>query len=244
MSDVQRPLPPKKDVALALLEREPSVFIHLDPRRPGVSVPKWFTGQPQLILQVGMNMAIAIPDLKVDDDGISCTLSFNRAPFWCRLPWHAIWALVSEDQRGMVWPEDIPADLAAQKQQRPAVAPPQKPAKRPRPRLAAVAPPSGDDERSDEAADEARARDRARPQLEPVPAEAGERLGAGEAPARDAGAPVRALAPVPAPALAPVRSTEEREDDESGGSGEPEPKPRQGAGKPKRELPPYLRVIK
>ncbi|WP_437528842.1 ClpXP protease specificity-enhancing factor SspB [Sorangium sp. So ce726] len=242
MSDVQRPLPPKKDVALALLEREPSVFIHLDPRRPGVSVPKWFTGQPQLILQVGMNMAIPIPDLKVDDDGISCTLSFNRAPFWCRLPWNAIWALVSEDQRGMVWPEDIPADLAAQKQQRPAVAPPQKPTKRPRPRLAAVAPPSSDDERSDEAADEARPRDRERPQLESV--EAGERLGAGEAPARDAGAPVRPLAPVPAPALAPVRSTEEREDDESGGSGEPEPKPRQGAGKPKRELPPYLRVIK
>lgn len=243
MSDVQRPLPPKKDVALALLEREPSVFIHLDPRRPGVSVPKWFTGQPQLILQVGMNMAIAIPDLKVDDEGISCTLSFNRAPFWCRLPWHAIWALVSEDQRGMVWPEDIPADLAAQKQQRPGVTPPQKPAKRPRPRLAAVAPPSGDEERSDDAADEARARDKPRrPELEPV--EPAERRGAGEPPARDAGAPVRSLAAVPAPALAPVRSTEEGEDDDSGSSGEPEPRQRQGASKPKRELPPYLRVIK
>ncbi|MGK3988084.1 ClpXP protease specificity-enhancing factor SspB [Sorangium sp. So ce136] len=250
MSDVQRPLPPKKDVALALLEREPSVFIHLDPRRPGVSVPKWFTGQPQLILQVGMNMAIPIPDLKVDDEGISCTLSFNRAPFWCRLPWNAIWALVSEDQRGMVWPEDIPADLAAQKQRSP-MAPPQKPAKRPRPRLAAV---PSDEERDAEATDEARARDRdraRRPELEPV--EPGEGRGAGEEPpARDAGAPVRPLAPVPAPApalasvpaLAPVRSTEEGEDDDSGSSGDPEPKPRQGAGKPKRELPPYLRVIK
>ncbi|WP_437831611.1 ClpXP protease specificity-enhancing factor SspB [Sorangium sp. So ce1153] len=247
MSDVQRPLPPKKDVALALLEREPSVFIHLDPRRPGVSVPKWFTGQPQLILQVGMNMAIPIPDLKVDDEGISCTLSFNRAPFWCRLPWNAIWALVSEDQRGMVWPEDIPADLAAQKQRSP-MAPPQKPAKRPRPRLAAV---PSDEERGAEATDDARDRDRARrPELEPV--EPSERRGAGEPPARDAGAPVRPLAPVPAPApaltpvpaLASVRSTEEGEDDDSSGSGEPEPKPPQGAGKPKRELPPYLRVIK
>ncbi|WP_437607950.1 ClpXP protease specificity-enhancing factor SspB [Sorangium sp. So ce834] len=241
MSDVQRPLPPKKDVALALLEREPSVFIHLDPRRPGVSVPKWFTGQPQLILQVGMNMAIPIPDLKVDDDGISCTLSFNRAPFWCRLPWHAIWALVSEDQRGMVWPEDIPADLAAQKQQRPGAAP-QKPQKRPRPRLAAVAPPSSDEERSDDEADEARARDKARrPELEAV--EPAERRGAGEPPVRDAGAAVRPLAPVPAPALAPARSTE-AEDDDSGSSGEPEPRPQPGTGKPKRELPPYLRVIK
>ncbi|WP_437633412.1 ClpXP protease specificity-enhancing factor SspB [Sorangium sp. So ce854] len=243
MSDVQRPLPPKKDVALALLEREPSVFIHLDPRRPGVSVPKWFTGQPQLILQVGMNMAIPIPDLKVDDDGISCTLSFNRAPFWCRLPWNAIWALVSEDQRGMVWPEDIPADLAAQKQ-RPAAGPPQKPGKRPRPRLAAVAPPS-DDERSAEASDEARARDRGR-RAEVDPVETGERRSSGEPPARDAGAPVRPLAAVPTPALAPVRSAAEQgeEDDEPGTSGEPEPSPRPGSGKPKRELPPYLRVIK
>ncbi|KYF64391.1 ClpXP protease specificity-enhancing factor SspB [Sorangium cellulosum] len=243
MSDVQRPLPPKKDVALALLEREPSVFIHLDPRRPGVFVPKWFTGQPQLILQVGMNMAIPIPDLKVDDEGISCTLSFNRAPFLCRLPWHAIWALVSEDQRGMVWPEDIPADLAAQKQQRPQAGPPQKPGKRPRPRLAAVATPS-DDERGAEASDEARARDRGRrPEVDPV--ETGERRSASEAPARDAGAAVRPLASVPSPALAPVRpAAEEGEDDESGSSGEAEPRQRPGAGKPKRELPPYLRVIK
>ncbi|MGK4001021.1 ClpXP protease specificity-enhancing factor SspB [Sorangium sp. So ce1036] len=239
MSDVQRPLPPKKDVALALLEREPSVFIHLDPRRPGVSVPKWFTGQPQLILQVGLNMAIPIPDLRVDDEGISCTLSFNRVPFWCRLPWHAIWALVSEDQRGMVWPEDIPADFPGPKQQRPGASSPQKPAKRPRPRLAAVAP-SGDDEPSAEAA-RARTPGARRPEGEPD-AEAGAR-GAGEAPARDASAPVRPLSPVPAPALAPVRSGDEVEDDESGSSGEPGPQ-RRGSGKPKRELPPYLRVIK
>ncbi|WP_437674707.1 ClpXP protease specificity-enhancing factor SspB [Sorangium sp. So ce131] len=237
MSDVQRPLPPKKDVALALLEREPSVFIHLDPRRPGVSVPKWFTGQPQLILQVGLNMAIPIPDLKVDDEGISCTLSFNRAPFWCRLPWHAIWALVSEDQRGMVWPEDIPADLAAQKQQRPPVGAPQKPTKRSRPRLAAVAPPSDDDRSAEAAPDDAPARGR-----EASPAD---RRGADEAsPAdrREAGAPLRALSPVPA--LAPVRSTEDGEDSESGSSGEPDPRPNREPGKPKRELPPYLRVIK
>ncbi|AUX26788.1 hypothetical protein SOCEGT47_073580 [Sorangium cellulosum] len=242
MSDVQRPLPPKKDVALALLEREPSVFIHLDPRRPGVSVPKWFTGQPQLILQVGLNMAIPIPDLRVDDEGISCTLSFNRVPFWCRLPWHAIWALVSEDQRGMVWPEDIPADFPGPKQQRPGASSPQKPAKRPRPRLAAVAP-SGDDEPSAEAA-RARAPGARRHEGEPAApdAEAGAR-GAGEAPARDASAPVRPLSPVPAPALAPVRSGDEVEDDESGSSGEPGPQ-RRGSGKPKRELPPYLRVIK
>jgi hypothetical protein len=235
MSDVPRPLPPKKDVALALLEREPSVFIHLDPRRPGVSVPKWFSGQPQLILQVGLNMAIPIPDLKVDDEGISCTLSFNRAPFWCRLPWHAIWALVSEDQRGMVWPDDIPPDLAAQKPRPPAAL--QKPVKKPRPKLTAVESGGGDSERDTEASlDELRARRARRIEGEgdrmPVePARGDDRV-----PLREAGGPAR-----PAAVPAPGQRTDEVEES---GSGQPSADPKRGPGKPKRELPPYLRVIK
>jgi len=44
-------------------------------------VPAYFKKQPQLVLQVGLNMAIQIPDLKVDDEGVTCTLSFNRARF-------------------------------------------------------------------------------------------------------------------------------------------------------------------
>src|SRR5262249_52084066 len=106
-------LPPKKDVAWALLEG-PSLYIHLDPRKPDVVVPTYFKKQHQLVLQVGLNMAIPIPDLKVDDEGVTCTLSFNRKPFWCRLPWTAIFALVGEDMKGMVWPDDVPAEVAAQ----------------------------------------------------------------------------------------------------------------------------------
>jgi stringent starvation protein B len=114
MSTPTRPLPPKKDVALALLQG-PSLFIHLDPRKTEVVVPIYFKKQPQLVLQVGMNMAIAIPDLKVDDEGVSCTLSFNRRPFWCRLPWTAIYALVGEDMKGMIWPDEVPSEVAAQR---------------------------------------------------------------------------------------------------------------------------------
>jgi stringent starvation protein B len=107
-------LPPKKDVAEALL-RGPSLYIHLDPRKPDVIVPPYFKKQPQLVLQVGLNMAIPIPDLKVDDEGVSCTLSFNRKQFWCRLPWTAVFALVGEDMKGMVWPDEVPAEVAAQR---------------------------------------------------------------------------------------------------------------------------------
>jgi stringent starvation protein B len=104
-------LPPKRDVALALLQG-PSMLVHLDPRRDGVVVPKWFNSQPQLVLQVGLNMAVPIHDLDVGEDGLGCTLSFNRSPFWCFLPWTAVYALVGEDGRGMVWPDDIPPELA------------------------------------------------------------------------------------------------------------------------------------
>lgn len=130
-SGLERP-PPKKDVFLALLEG-PSVFIHLDPRRPGVDVPAWFKDRHQLVLQVGLNMAVPIPDLKADEDGVRCTLSFNRAPHACLLPWSAIYAIVGEDQRGMVWPADVPPEVAAQMRQ-----PAPRPAPAPAPALAPV----------------------------------------------------------------------------------------------------------
>jgi stringent starvation protein B len=106
-------LPPKKDVALALLERA-SVFVHLDPRAEGVVVPPWLRKQPQLVLQIGLNMAVKIPDLEIAELAVSCSLSFSRRPHFCYVPWTAVYALVGEDGRGMVWPEDIPPEVAAQ----------------------------------------------------------------------------------------------------------------------------------
>lgn len=106
-------LPPKKDVALALLERA-TVLVHLDPRADAVRVPPWFKKQPQLILQLGLNMPVPIRDLNVDDEGLSGTLSFNRSPHFCLVPWSAVYALVGEDGRGMVWPEDVPAEVIVQ----------------------------------------------------------------------------------------------------------------------------------
>jgi hypothetical protein len=234
MSDAPRQPPPKKDVALALLE-ESSMFIHLDPRRPDVLVPKGFMGQPQLVLQVGLNMAIPIPDLHIDEIGISCTLSFNRSPFWCRIPWTAIYALVGEDGRGGVWAEDVPVEIQQQKQSTPSKGG----GKKPRPKLTAVG-----------ASGSARPRE------------------AGEAGPSATGAtgpkPRRGLASVPAPAAPvaeddgileaepkrPQLSAVPRQPAEvsggSSGSDDPIAEPSQPADakKPKREIPPYLRVIK
>ncbi len=126
-------LPPKREVALALLEG-PSLFVHLDPRRENVVVPKWLKNQAQLVLQVGFNMAITIPDLEAGEDGIGCTLSFNRSPIWCFMPWSAIYGLVGEDGRGMIWPDDVPAEVEAMRGKAKA----QKPGEKKRAKLAAV----------------------------------------------------------------------------------------------------------
>lgn len=103
--------PPSKKEQLQRLLKHGSVFVHLDPRRDGVVVPSWLATKPQLVLQLGLNFAIPIPDLEVDDVGVRCTLSFNRAPYLCELPWSAVYALVAEDGQVTVWPTELPAEL-------------------------------------------------------------------------------------------------------------------------------------
>lgn len=231
MSDAPRQPPPKKEVAEALLEGS-SLFVHLDPRRSGVLVPKWFTGQPQLVLQVGLNMAIPIPDLKVDDVGVSCTLSFSRAPFWCRLPWSAIYALVGEDGRGMVWPDDVPQEVATQmakQQQSPQPAGKGAAGKKARPKLSAVT------------TEEDLARREANEKSKPTPIRRGLES---VPPARSSPRAVPNAEPMP-------RSIGGSEAEvlpmDNGDSPDLTPVPQAPAAKGKkvkRELPPYLRVIK
>lgn len=104
-------LPPKKEVALALLERS-NVDVYLDPRAKGVVVPPQFRKEPRLILKIGLNMPVPIPDLRLDDESMSCTLSFKGTKFFCVVPWLSVFAMVGDDGRGMVWPDDVPQELA------------------------------------------------------------------------------------------------------------------------------------
>jgi stringent starvation protein B len=220
-------LPPKKDVALALLEQA-TVLVHLDPRAEAVQVPAWFKRQPQLVLQIGLNMPKPIPDLSVDDAGISCTLSFSNTPHYCHLPWAAVYALIGASGRGMVWPDDVPKEVAGQY----VVTTPKE---EPKPRaLRAVEEPSPDEQaakatakkkkratKAKERKETEKATRATRPRKKPV---------AVVAPAPEKSAPSRAAAPAPAVAAAPARRA-------SGSTG--------AAGtKKKRELPPYLRVVK
>jgi len=259
-------LPPKKDVALALLEQA-SMYIHLDPRADSVKVPPSFKNQPQLVLQVGLNMAVAIPDLHVDEHGLSCTLSFSRTPFFCMIPWPAVFALVGENGQAMVWAEDVPAEVAAQAQaqkapekarshlrsvgegesaQPAAKADPPSGEKKPAAKASKTATKSGGGKALagkslPNAASKAKAATKAGA---PKPAKS-----AGKAPAKVSKSPIEptaakkpatAATPQPSPAAARQGLSAKK-------PAAPKPEAARTAsemGKPKRELPPYLRVVK
>jgi len=253
-------LPPKKEVALALLERS-NVDVYLDPRAKGVVVPPQFRKEPRLILKIGLNMPVPIPDLRLDDESMSCTLSFNRSPFYCVVPWTSVFAMVGEDGRGMVWPDDVPQELAVKvvdpssEQGRGAAAPASPSAASGAGAAGASASERGAGRRA-ESSRRASARERAA-QAQADDTASASRAGAagGKRKKKKEEAPARPVlvavpnAPAPSPAIAGGPPASRPPASRPPPSRRP---PAQGidapasssAGRPKRELPPYLRVVK
>jgi hypothetical protein len=168
----------------------------------------------------------------VDDDGMSCTLSFNRSPFFCIVPWTSVYAMVGEDSRGMVWPADVPPEVerdsrareAEQAAKKPAAERPLavvKPAATPAPRGRKTAPRAAD-------AGTVAKKPRSKKPRPPAAAEGRTRALQAIPDGAKAGSPV----PAPTPAAPPPAATTA-----TGAKGPTRPKP-------KREIPPYLRVVK
>jgi hypothetical protein len=115
------------------------VLLTFDTRHPEARVPPAFRGQPQLALS--FSLRFGVDDFAYDHDGVRGTLSFQRRPFFCEIPWDSVYMMRSEvADELLVWPEGLPPEVADQ-------LPPQlKPeAPRRRPVLAAVPPPNPDD---------------------------------------------------------------------------------------------------
>jgi len=203
-------LPPKKDVLDSFLKNG-SARLFIDPRREGAVVPAWFSKQPELVLRVGYSLSPPIPDLLVTAEAVSCTLSFNRSPFWCKMPWSVIFAVVSDvNGRGVVWPEDVPLESQLLKPQRT------------KPQLARPL-----DRQPGKGAQQELP-------LETLPA------GKAPEPVRSSrSAKGRTEARKPDGGLKPTSSDNAGETNASAETNEP-----QEAGKARRKLPPYLRVVK
>ena len=211
----------KKQVLSEALDGAPTVFLHLDARREGVKVPENHRTNPQLILRVGYMLTPPI-NLDLGDEAVTCTLSFNRAPFFCVIPWDAIYAVVGDDGRAAVWPDDIPPEAARLKE-----------AVHRTPALTAV--PSGEGDAS------------TRP-LAAAKAPAGAKPGEGKSAKRTGRAkerpgPTVRERPVNVAPSPPASPGDGAPDPASTASERETPAP-VAERKPKRELPPYLRVIK
>jgi len=97
-------LPTKREAVDILLSSGANVFLHITPYVTGVRVPMSLRNELHLILEIGFNMPLPIRDLIVDDEGLSATLSFDRQPHNCFVPWDAVIAVISSTGNGCMWP--------------------------------------------------------------------------------------------------------------------------------------------
>jgi len=95
----------------ALLERGVTL-VQLDGRAPGVRVPPAHAANPRLILRIGRGLSPPITDLEVGLAALSCTLTFDRLPHHCVVPWAAVYAAASAEGVSVSWTASAPEDLA------------------------------------------------------------------------------------------------------------------------------------
>ena len=102
------PTATKKSVLEELLEQG-MVLVALDARVEGVEVPSHLHQDPQLRLNLSYRFGLP---MDVSEWGVAATLTFAGVPFECRIPWCAIFLLVSHvSGQPYLFPDDIPAEL-------------------------------------------------------------------------------------------------------------------------------------
>lgn len=102
--------PSKFEVAQVMLANFPSFMVHLDPRR-GAKVPPHLQYKDHICLQVGRDLAVPIPDLILDQDGISGTLTFGpNGAHHCVIPFESVFGMIEPNGHGMAWTEDAPTE--------------------------------------------------------------------------------------------------------------------------------------
>ena len=100
----------RRSIAEAILRTE-SVDLYVDPRTPGVVVPPRLRSDAGVVLRMGRDLPLSTPDLYVDDELISGTLSFDGKPFFCEVPWPAVFAIVSTHEPRAVWADGTPSEF-------------------------------------------------------------------------------------------------------------------------------------
>lgn len=85
------------------------VMVGLDARVEGVDVPGHLRSDPGLRLNLSQRFS---GGMELDDWGVSCRLTFGGYPYDCKIPWDAIYLVVSHvSGRPHLFPEHVPQDI-------------------------------------------------------------------------------------------------------------------------------------
>lgn len=107
------PLAPQKFAVFSRFVAKGKVMVTLDARRTGVSVPSHLAQESQLNLDFSDRFGLS--DFAYDERGVRASLSFNRQPFFCDVPWSAVYALFSHaDNERLTWSGALPSEILAQ----------------------------------------------------------------------------------------------------------------------------------
>lgn len=107
------PLAPQKFAVFSRFIAKGKVMVTLDARRTGVNVPSHLANEPQLNLDFSERFGLS--DFVYDERGVRASLSFNRQPFFCDVPWSAVYALFSHvDNERLTWARALPQEILAQ----------------------------------------------------------------------------------------------------------------------------------
>src|SRR4051812_37506333 len=104
------PTAPQKYAVFGRFIDRGKVMVTLDARRLGVSVPSQFVDEPQLNLD--FSEKFGLQDFVYDERGVRASLSFNRQPFFCDVPWSAVYAVFSHaDNERLTWARSLPTEI-------------------------------------------------------------------------------------------------------------------------------------
>ena len=88
--------------------KEDHVLLHLDARKPGVTVPSHLAQNYSLTLKLSY---LFQGKTEHNDDEVSSYLKFGDNYFHCIVPWKAIWGITPNKKQNRIWPEDLPKEL-------------------------------------------------------------------------------------------------------------------------------------
>lgn len=100
----------KRELFTRLLLEHGSVAVRLDARCLGVQVPRVFSEDQSLTLDIWWKAPDA--PMKLNERGVAATLRFDGERFRCLIPWTAVWGIRNPRQGTLqVWEADLPVEL-------------------------------------------------------------------------------------------------------------------------------------